>query len=278
MKYNFLSRSARSSCIKEYSDFFDVLKNLLGGVVQPKYASHFMSHASEVLGFMCEIGLLKRVYVGGLLIYQLQYSDELSSRNVRKITREMIIRSALRMKHYKSLGMTGFDEIKKYGQRGNNRSENINKELLLRYDTALNKRGILIENLTSPDSVSLLYKLKAQNVYIDFVKVNDRTIKPQISIYNINIDKPNKMSGRIAFAYSEITSLFTDYIADVKVEPTIYIHEFGDMEMFNSLVCTDLLKNHFQEMGCYDIESLQEKVIFKVYENRSKTPYSNILN
>lgn len=278
MKYDFMSRSARKNCIEEYNDFFVVLKMHLGGVVQLKYVNNFMSHASEVLSFMCEIGLLKRVFISGMAVYQLQYSQELSSRNVGKITRDMLIRSALRMEQYRTMGFTKFSEIRNFGRFGNNLSANVNEELLKRYDINLNKKGILIENLTSAESVSILYKLKSQNVFIDCIRVNGRTIRPFISIYNINTDKPKKMANRISYAYTEISSLFTDYIADVSVIPTITVHEFGDMKMFNALVYQDILDNHYQEFGIYDLELLQEKVIFNVYENKSKTPYSNILN
>ena len=171
-----------------------------------------------------------------------------------------------------------FSEIRKHGSYGNNVSANINKDLLDRYDYNLNKKGILIENLTNPENVSILYKLKSQNVFIDGIRVKDRVIRPQISIYNINVEKAKKMSNRIAYAYSEIVGMFTDYIAGVDVKPTVVIHGFGDLEMFNNLVYQDLLKNHYQEMGCYDLETLQEKVKFNTYKNKSKTPYSNILN
>lgn len=230
------------------------------------------------MSLMCELGLLKRVYLSGMMVYQLQYSSELSSHNVGKITKDMLIRSALRMEHYKSLGLKTFAEIRKHGGFGNNVSANINKDLLERYDYNLNKKGILIENLTNPENVSILYKLKSQNVFIDGIRVKDRVIRPQISIYNINVEKAKKMSNRIAYAYSEITGMFTDYIAGVEVKPTVVIHGFGDLEMFNNLVYQDLLKNHYQEMGCYDLESLQEKVKFNTYKNKSKTPYPNILN
>ena len=115
-------------------------------------------------------------------------------------------------------------------------------------------------------------------MFIDGIRVKDRVIRPQISIYNINVEKAKKMANRIAFAYSEIVGMFTDYIAGVEVKPTILIHGFGDLEMFNNLTYQDLLKNHYQEMGCYDLETLQEKVKFNTYKNKSKTPYSNILN
>ena len=278
MKYDFLERGARTNCIKDYEDFFYVLKKHLGGVVQQKYVAYFLNHTSEIMSLMCELGLLKRVYLSGMMVYQLQYSNELSSHNVGKITKDMLIRSALRMEHYKSLGLKTFAEIRKHGGYGNNVSANINKDLLERYDYNLNKKGILIENLTNPENVSILYKLKSQNVFIDGIRVKDRVIRPQISIYNINVEKSKKMSNRIAYAYSEITGMFTDYIAGVDVKPTITIHGFGDLEMFNNLVYQDLLKNHYQEMGCYDLESLQEKVKFNTYKNKSKTPYSNILN
>lgn len=278
MKYDFLERGARTNCIKDYEDFFYVLKKHLGGVVQQKYVAYFLNHTSEIMSLMCELGLLKRVYLSGMMVYQLQYSNELSSHNVGKITKDMLIRSALRMEHYKSLGLKTFAEIRKHGGYGNNVSANINKDLLERYDYNLNKKGILIENLTNPENVSILYKLKSQNVFIDGIRVKDRVIRPQISIYNINVEKAKKMSGRIAYAYSEITSMFTDYIAGVDVKPTVVIHGFGDLEMFNNLVYQDLLKNHYQELGCYDLESLQEKVKFNTYKNKSKTPYSNILN
>ena len=278
MKYDFLERGARTNCIKDYEDFFYVLKKHLGGVVQQKYVSYFLNHTSEIMSLMCELGLLKRVYLSGMMVYQLQYSNELSSHNVGKITKDMLVRSALRMEHYKSLGLKTFAEIRKHGGYGNNVSANINKDLLERYDYNLNKKGILIENLTNPENVSILYKLKSQNVFIDGIRVKDRVIRPQISIYNINVEKSKKMSNRIAYAYSEITGMFTDYIAGVEVKPTVVIHGFGDLEMFNNLVYQDLLKNHYQEMGCYDLESLQEKVKFNTYKNKSKTPYSNILN
>lgn len=278
MKYNFLERGARTNCIKDYEDFFYVLKKHLGGVVQQKYVAYFLNHTSEIMSLMCELGLLKRVYLSGMMVYQLQYSNELSSHNVGKITKDMLIRSALRMEHYKSLGLKTFAEIRKHGGYGNNVSANINKDLLERYDYNLNKKGILIENLTNPENISILYKLKSQNVFIDGIRVKDRVIRPQISIYNINVEKSKKMSNRIAFAYSEIVGMFTDYIAGVEVKPTVVIHGFGDLEMFNNLVYQDLLKNHYQEMGCYDLESLQEKVKFNTYKNKSKTPYSNILN
>ena len=278
MKYDFLERGARTNCIKDYEDFFYVLKKHLGGVVQQKYVAYFLNHTSEIMSLMCELGLLKRVYLSGMMVYQLQYSNELSSHNVGKITKDMLIRSALRMEHYKSLGLKTFAEIRKHGGYGNNVSANINKDLLERYDYNLNKKGILIENLTNPENVSILYKLKSQNVFIDGIRVKDRVIRPQISIYNINVEKSKKMSNRIAYAYSEITGMFTDYIAGVEVKPTVVIHGFGDLEMFNNLVYQDLLKNHYQEMGCYDLESLQEKVKFNTYKNKSKTPYSNILN
>lgn len=278
MKYDFLERGARTNCIKDYEDFFYVLKKHLGGVVQQKYVAYFLNHTSEIMSLMCELGLLKRVYLSGMMVYQLQYSNELSSHNVGKITKDMLIRSALRMEHYKSLGLKTFAEIRKHGGFGNNVSANINKDLLERYDYNLNKKGILIENLTNPENVSILYKLKSQNVFIDGIRVKDRVIRPQISIYNINVEKAKKMSNRIAYAYSEIVGMFTDYIAGVEVKPTILIHSFGDLEMFNNLVYQDLLKNHYQEMGCYDLESLQEKVKFNTYKNKSKTPYSNILN
>ena len=278
MKYDFLERGARTNCIKDYEDFFYVLKKHLGGVVQQKYVAYFLNHTSEIMSLMCELGLLKRVYLSGMMVYQLQYSNELSSHNVGKITKDMLVRSALRMEHYKSLGLKTFADIRKHGGYGNNVSANINKDLLERYDYNLNKKGILIENLTNPENVSILYKLKSQNVFIDGIRVKDRVIRPQISIYNINVEKSKKMSNRIAYAYSEITGMFTDYIAGVDVKPTITIHGFGDLEMFNNLVYQDLLKNHYQEMGCYDLESLQEKVKFNTYKNKSKTPYSNILN
>lgn len=278
MKYDFLERGARTNCIKDYEDFFYVLKKHLGGVVQQKYVAYFLNHTSEIMSLMCELGLLKRVYLSGMMVYQLQYSNELSSHNVGKITKDMLIRSALRMEHYKFLGLKTFAEIRKHGGFGNNVSANINKDLLERYDYNLNKKGILIENLTNPENVSILYKLKSQNVFIDGIRVKDRVIRPQISIYNINVEKAKKMSNRIAYAYSEITGMFTDYIAGVDVKPTVVIHGFGDLEMFNNLVYQDLLKNHYQEMGCYDLESLQEKVKFNTYKNKSKTPYSNILN
>lgn len=278
MKYNFLERGARTNCIKDYEDFFYVLKKHLGGVVQQKYVAYFLNHTSEIMSLMCELGLLKRVYLSGMMVYQLQYSNELSSHNVGKITKDMLIRSALRMEHYKSLGLKTFAEIRKHGGFGNNVSANINKDLLERYDYNLNKKGILIENLTNPENISILYKLKSQNVFIDGIRVKDRVIRPQISIYNINVEKAKKMSGRIAYAYSEIVGMFTDYIAGVEVKPTVVIHGFGDLEMFNNLVYQDLLKNHYQEMGCYELESLQEKVKFNTYKNKSKTPYSNILN
>ena len=279
MIYDYMERATRSQMAKDYEDFFYVLKNQLGGVIQLKFANHFMSHCGDTFGLMVEVGLLKRFYMGGMVVYQLQYSNELSSHNVRKITRDMLIRSALRLEQYKTAGCKTFAEIRKYGSNGNNQSANINKELLERYDTALNnKYGILIENLTTADSVSVLYKLKAQNIFIDCVRVQGRTIKPYISIYNINIEKPSKMAGRIAYAYREITSLFTDYVAGVDVMPTITIHEFGDMTMFNELTYNELLDKHFQDMGCYDLETLQGKVIFNVYTNKSKTPYANILN
>ena len=278
MKYDFLERGARTNCIKDYEDFFYVLKKHLGGVVQQKYVAYFLNHTSEIMSLMCELGLLKRVYLSGMMVYQLQYSNELSSHNVGKITKDMLVRSALRMEHYKSLGLKTFAEIRKHGGFGNNVSANINKDLLERYDYNLNKKGILIENLTNPENISILYKLKSQNVFIDGIRVKDRVIRPQISIYNINVEKAKKMSNRIAYAYSEITGMFTDYIAGVEVKPTVVIHGFGDLEMFNNLVYQDLLKNHYQEMGCYDLESLQEKVKFNTYKNKSKTPYSNILN
>ena len=278
MKYDFLERGARTNCIKDYEDFFYVLKKHLGGVVQQKYVAYFLNHTSEIMSLMCELGLLKRVYLSGMMVYQLQYSNELSSHNIGKITKDMLVRSALRMEHYKSLGLKTFAEIRKHGGYGNNVSSNINKDLLERYDYNLNKKGILIENLTNPENVSILYKLKSQNVFIDGIRVKDRVIRPQISIYNINVEKAKKMSNRIAYAYSEITGMFTDYIAGVDVKPTVVIHGFGDLEMFNNLVYQDLLKNHYQEMGCYDLESLQEKVKFNTYKNKSKTPYSNILN
>lgn len=278
MKYDFLERGARTNCIKDYEDFFYVLKKHLGGVVQQKYVAYFLNHTSEIMSLMCELGLLKRVYLSGMMVYQLQYSNELSSHNVGKITKDMLVRSALRMEHYKSLGLKTFAEIRKHGSFGNNVSANINKDLLERYDYNLNKKGILIENLTNPENVSILYKLKSQNVFIDGIRVKDRVIRPQISIYNINVEKAKKMSGRIAYAYSEIVGMFTDYIAGVDVKPTVVIHGFGDLEMFNNLVYQDLLKNHYQEMGCYDLESLQEKVKFNTYKNKSKTPYSSILN
>lgn len=278
MKYDFLERGARTNCIKDYEDFFYVLKKHLGGVVQQKYVSYFLNHTSEIMSLMCELGLLKRVYLSGMMVYQLQYSNELSSHNVGKITKDMLIRSALRMEHYKSLGLKTFAEIRKHGGFGNNVSANINEDLLERYDYNLNKKGILIENLTNPKNVSILYKLKSQNVFIDGIRVKDRVIRPQISIYNINVEKAKKMANRIAFAYSEIVGMFTDYIAGVEVKPTILIHGFGDLEMFNNLTYQDLLKNHYQEMGCYDLETLQEKVKFNTYKNKSKTPYSNILN
>lgn len=278
MKYDFLERGARTNCIKDYEDFFYVLKKHLGGVVQQKYVAYFLNHTSEIMSLMCELGLLKRVYLSGMMVYQLQYSNELSSHNVGKITKDMLVRSALRMEHYKSLGLKTFAEIRKHGSFGNNVSANINKDLLERYDYNLNKKGILIENLTNPENISILYKLKSQNVFIDGIRVKDRVIRPQISIYNINVEKAKKMSNRIAYAYSEIVGMFTDYIAGVEVKPTVVIHGFGDLEMFNNLVYQDLLKNHYQEMGCYDLESLQEKVKFNTYKNKSKTPYSNILN
>ena len=278
MKYDFLERGARTNCIKDYEDFFYVLKKHLGGVVQQKYVAYFLNHTSEIMSLMCELGLLKRVYLSGMMVYQLQYSNELSSHNVGKITKDMLVRSALRMEHYKSLGLKTFAEIRKHGGYGNNVSANINKDLLERYDYNLNKKGILIENLTNPENISILYKLKSQNVFIDGIRVKERVIRPQISIYNINVEKAKKMSNRIAYAYSEIVGMFTDYIAGVEVNPTILIHGFGDLEMFNNLVYQDLLKNHYQEMGCYDLESLQEKVKFNTYKNKSKTPYSNILN
>lgn len=278
MKYDFLERGARTNCIKDYEDFFYVLKKHLGGVVQQKYVSYFLNHTSEIMSLMCELGLLKRVYLSGMMVYQLQYSNELSSHNVGKITKDMLIRSALRMEHYKSLGLKTFAEIRKHGGFGNNVSANINEDILERYDYNLNKKGILIENLTNPENVSILYKLKSQNVFIDGIRVKDRVIRPQISIYNINVEKAKKMANRIAFAYSEIVGMFTDYIAGVEVKPTILIHGFGDLEMFNNLTYQDLLKNHYQEMGCYDLETLQEKVKFNTYKNKSKTPYSNILN
>ena len=278
MKYDFLERGARTNCIKDYEDFFYVLKKHLGGVVQQKYVAYFLNHTSEIMSLMCELGLLKRVYLSGMMVYQLHYSNELSSHNVGKITKDMLVRSALRMEHYKSLGLKTFAEIRKHGGFGNNVSANINKDLLERYDYNLNKKGILIENLTNPENVSILYKLKSQNVFIDGIRVKDRVIRPQISIYNINVEKPKKMSNRIAFAYFEIVGMFTDYISGVDVKPTVVIHGFGDLEMFNNLVYQDLLKNHYQEMGCYDLESLQEKVKFNTYKNKSKTPYSNILN
>ena len=65
------------------------------------------------------------------------------------------------------------------------------------------------------------------------------------------------MSNRIAYAYSEITGMFTDYIAGVDVKPTITIHGFGDLEMFNNLVYQDLLKNHYQENT---LELLQKRI------------------
>ncbi len=278
MKYDFLERGARTNCIKDYEDFFYVLKKHLGGVVQQKYVSYFLNHTSEIMSLMCELGLLKRVYLSGMMVYQLQYSNELSSHNVGKITKDMLVRSALRMEHYNSLGLKTFAEIRKHGGFGNNVSANINKDLLERYDYNLNKKGILIENLTNPENVSILYKLKSQNVFIDGIRVKDRVIRPQISIYNINVEKAKKMSNRIAYAYSEIVGMFTDYIAGVDVKPTVVIHGFGDLEMFNNLVYQDLLKNHYQEIGCYDLESLQEKFKFNTYKNKSKTPYSNILN
>ena len=278
MKYDFLERGARTNCIKDYEDFFYVLKKHLGGVVQQKYVAYFLNHTSEIMSLMCELGLLKRVYLSGMMVYQLQYSNELSSHNVGKITKDMLIRSALRMEHYKSLGLKTFAEIRKHGTYGNNLSANINNEILERYDYNLNKKGILIENLTNPENVSTLYKLKSQNVFIDGIRVKDRVIRPQISIYNINVEKAKKMSNRIAFAYSEIVSMFTDYIAGIEVKPTVLIHGFGDLEMFNNLTYQDLLKNHYQEMGCYDLETLQEKVKFNTYKNKSRTPYSNILN
>ena len=278
MKYEFLERGARTNCINDYADFFYVLKKHLGGVVQQKYVAYFLNHTSEIMSLMCELGLLKRVFLSGMLVYQLQYSNELSSHNVGKITKDMLIRSALRMEHYKSLGLKTFAEIRKHGTYGNNLSANINKEILERYDYNLNKKGILIENLTNPENVSILYKLKSQNVFIDGIRVKDRVIRPQISIYNINVEKSKKMSNRIAFAYSEIVSMFTDYITGVEVKPTVLIHGFGDLEMFNTLTYQDLLKNHYQEMGCYDLETLQKKVKFNTYKNKSKTPYSNILN
>jgi len=278
MKYDFLERGARTNCIKDYEDFFYVLKKHLGGVVQQKYVAYFLNHTSEIMSLMCELGLLKRVYLSGMMVYQLQYSNELSSHNVGKITKDMLVRSALRMEHYKSLGLKTFAEIRKHGSFGNKVSANINKDLLERYDYNLNKKGILIENLTNPENISILYKLKSQNVFIDGIRVKDRIIRPQISIYNINVEKSKKMSNRIAFAYSEIVNMFTDYIAGIEVKPTVLIHGFGDLEMFNNLTYQDLLKNHYQEMGCYDLETLQEKVKFNTYKNKSKTPYSNILN
>jgi len=278
MKYDYMERATRSQLIKDYEDFFYVLKNQLGGVIQLKFSNYFLSHSSDIFGMMMDVGLLKRIYMSGMVVFQLQYSNELSSHNVGKVTRDMLIRSALRMEQYKKAGLKNFKEIRNYGMRGNNHSANINKQVLERYDIGLNKKGILIENLTSKETLSVLYQLKSQNIFIDFVKVKDRIIKPHISIYNINIEKPKKMAGRIAFAHNQIVSIFTDYIAGTEVQPTITIHEFGDMEMFNNLSYQELLKNHCNEMGCYDLEMLYEKVIFNVYQNKSKTQYANILN
>lgn len=142
MKYDFLEPGARTNCIKDYEDFFYVLKKHLGGVVQQKYVSYFLNHTSEIMSLMCELGLLKRVYLSGMMVYQLQYSNELSSHNVGKITKDMLVRSALRMEHYKSLGLKTFAEIRKHGGYGNNVSANINRDLLERYDYNLNKKGI----------------------------------------------------------------------------------------------------------------------------------------
>jgi len=278
MKYDYMERATRSQLIKDYEDFFWVLKNHLGGVIQLKFSNYFLSHSSDIFGMMMDVGLLKKFYMNGMVVFQLQYSNELSSHNVGKVTRDMLLRSALRMEQYKKAGLKTFAEIKEYGMRGNNYSANINQQVLERYDVGLNKKGILIEDLTSKETLSILYQLKSQNIFIDCVKVKGRIIKPHISIYNINIEKPKKMAGRIAFAHNQIVSIFTDYITGTEVQPTITIHEFGDMELFNNLTYQELLKSHYNDMGCYDLEMLCNKVIFNVYENKSKTPYSNILN
>ena len=278
MKYDYMERATRSQLIKDYEDFFWVLKNQLGGVIQLKFSNYFLSHSSDIFGMMIDVGLLKRIYMSGMVVYQLQYSKELSSHNVGKVTRDMLIRSALRLEQYKKTGLKSFKEIREYGLRGNNHSANTIKQVLERYDAGLNKKGILIENLTSKETISVIYQLKSQNIFIDFVKVKGRIIKPHISIYNINIEKPRKMADRIAFAHNQVVSIFTDYIAETEVMPTITIHEFGDMEMFNNLTYQELLKNHYNELGCYDLEMLCEKIVFNVYENKSKTQYSNILN
>ena len=81
MKYDFLERGARTNCIKDYEDFFYVLKKHLGGVVQQKYVAYFLNHTSEIMSLMCELGLLKRVFLSGMLVY---FRRDTKARNIRK--------------------------------------------------------------------------------------------------------------------------------------------------------------------------------------------------
>ena len=278
MDFDFLKKDAKKMCIQKYEDFLFVLKNQLCGVVQPKFIRNNFNRTSEALSFMVEVGVLNRVHFGGMTVYQLNYSKDLEIFNVRKITKDMVVRSAIRMEHFRSIGLNSFADIRAYASHGNNLSVNNNSDVLRRLDEEFKRREIFMTDFTCDENLKILYRLKANDIYIERIKIKDRTVKPQLVMYNMGISKGAKLASKIIMAYEGITDIFTDYQAGTKVEPTICVRAFGNQEMVNMVACDELLKH--PELGFYDMDRLSEKIKFISHElpNVSKYPYSNILN
>ena len=178
---------------------------------------HFMrlsqKQSSKLLSKWVKAGLMNRVNFAHSTLYVLRKNKAFpNSRNVN-LTSLLVLRSALRMEYFLSLGLVSPDEILSFVQKGNNCSaqkENPAEDLLSRYKDALAARNIQIPDLANPLNMAALKRLTYHEIYISRLSVKEGKLVPQMIMYLLRDNDISKIARSIRLAIEELQYIFFD--------------------------------------------------------------------
>lgn len=250
-----------------FEPFFLFVKEVLGGVILRKYANNLIKNPAARFKKWEQTGLIDTHMIAGNQIIRLRRNQLIDLSYTPTITPSLILRSCLRMEKYVEKGLTDPQEMLNEAMRGGDRARfrNLAQETLKRIEQSLKAKGYEI-TLYHDGSESVLNQLQGRNIYLEFVRYNDKDkliLKPNFSYYLVRQETAKKVSKELLAAYREATAIF-----GTKSEPRFTVYSFG--RSFESDVYKALWKA--PEFLLMNKETLKATFAFKCY----KRPFTYI--
>lgn len=212
--------------VEKNLSFFCMIDTVLSGVILRQHIFRILNGKTcSPLPRWVKLGLLKKRHFAHSTLYSMSQSIIFGRKWHVDITSSLVLRSAMRMEYFLSLGLDTPEKVMAYAEKGNNcsiRGGSPSAGLLGRYKAALEERGISIPDLAEAANVAALKRIMCREIYIDRLSLKGNILCPQLVYLNFRNDGTAKIARNIATVTEELQAIFCGR----SIAPTVTICTF----------------------------------------------------